>query len=98
LNGLEGLRQSIPSSLAHQCLGFHQRADGFFQEKGVTALDKELLERREFRIVAEESIQQLPGTLGRERVQSQLAVVRLAAPAVLVPRTVIHEQQQARRA
>ena len=76
----------------------HQCADGFFQKKGVTALDKELLERREFRILAEERIQQLPGTLGRERVQSQLAVVRLAAPAVLVLGTVVYEQQQARRA
>jgi hypothetical protein len=48
-------------------------------------------------IVAEERIQQLAGALGRERVQPQLAVGRLAAPGVLVLGPVVHEQQQGGR-
>lgn len=41
--------------------------------------------------------QQVPDVLGWERVQPQLAVVRLVAPGVLVLKTVGHEQQQAGR-
>ena len=61
------------------------------------ALDEELLERRVAGIVAEEGIEQLPGALGRERVQPHLTVVDLAAPSVPVLGAIVHEQQQARR-
>ena len=68
------------------------------RKNGLPAPDEELLERRQPGIVAEQRVQQLPGALGRQRVQPHLAVVRLAAPGVLVLGTVVHEQQQARRA
>ena len=42
---------------------------------------EELLERLERRIVAEERLQQLPGALGRQRVEPELGVGGLAAPA-----------------
>jgi hypothetical protein len=98
LDRLDRLRQPIPAGRAIQRLRLHQRPDGLFQEKRVAALDEELLERRQVGTVAEEGIQELPGALGRERVQSHLAVGRLAAPGVLILGTVVHEQQQARRA
>ena len=98
LDRLDRLRQPIPAALPLQRLRLHQRPDRLLQEERVPALDEELLERRERGIVAEERIQQLAGALGRERVQPHLAVVRLAAPGVLVLGPVVHEQQQARRA
>ena len=92
------MRQLIPSSLPHQRLRLHQRPDGLLQEERVPAPDEKLLERSEAGVVAEERLQQLPGALGRKRVEPQLAVRRLAAPGVLVLGTVVHEQQQPRRA
>src|SRR5207249_1398889 len=97
LDRLDWLHQPIPSALARQGLRLHQRPDRLFQEERVPALDEELLERSEPGVVAEEGVQQFPGTLGRERVQPQLAVIRLAAPGMLVLGTVAHEQQQASR-
>ena len=50
-------------------------------------------------ILAEQRVQQLVGTLGAaSAIEPQLAVVRLAAPGVLVLGPVVdHEQEQARR-
>src|SRR5713226_3556325 len=98
LDRLDRLRQPIPTALSHQRLRLHQRPDRLLQEERVATLDQQLLERYQPGVVAEERIQQLPRALGRERVQPQLAVGRLAAPGVLVLGTVVHEQQQACRA
>ena len=54
--------------------------------------------RGEAGIVAEQRVQQLAGALGSQRVEPHLTVRRLAAPGVLVFGTIVHEQQQARRA
>ena len=85
------------SALPGQRLRLHQRPHGLLQKERVPALDQELLERRQPGVLAEERVQQLAGALGRQRVQPQLAVGRLAAPGVLVLGPVVHEQQQARR-
>ena len=98
LDRLDRLRQPVAAALAHQRLRLHQRPHALLQEERVPALDQELLERLERRVVAEERLQQLAGALGRERIEPELAVVGLAAPAVLVLGPVVHEQQQARRA
>ena len=95
LDRLDWLRQPILARLSRQRLCLHQRPDRLLQEERVAALDEELLEWRQPGIVAEERIEQLPGALDRKRVKPHLAVERLAAPGVLVLRTVIHEQQQA---
>ena len=98
LNRLDRLCQSIPSALSYQRLGLHQRADALLQEERVPPLDEELLERREPGIVAEQRLQQFACALGGKRVEPHLTVRRLAAPAMLVLGTIVHEQQQARRA
>src|SRR5437899_954767 len=97
LDRLDRSRQLIASALSRQRLRLHQRANRLLQEERVPALDQKLLEGWEAGIVAEERVQQFSGTLGRKRVQPQLAVVRLPTPAVLVLGTVVHEQQEARR-
>ena len=96
-DSLDRLRQPIPTSFPRQCLRLHQHPDSLLQEERVPPLDEELLERRESRIVAEEHLEQLPGALGRERVQPHLTVGRLAAPGVLVLGSVGDQQQQAGR-
>jgi hypothetical protein len=79
-----------------QRLRLHECPDRLLQEERVAALDEELLERREAGIVAEQRLQQLAGALGSKRVEPHLTVRRLAAPAMLVLGTIVHEQQQAR--
>ena len=91
------MREPIPTALSHQRLCLHQRPDSLLQEERVPALDQELLERRQRGIVAEKCVQQLPSALGGKCVQPHLAVVRLAAPGVLVLGTVVNEEQEARR-
>ena len=54
-------------------------------------------ERRQAGVVAEQGLQDFVGTGGRQRVKPQLRVVGLAAPAVLVLRAVVDQEQQARR-
>jgi hypothetical protein len=94
---LERLRQPISAALAGERVHLHQRPDGFLQEERVPAPDEVLLEWRQPGIVAEERLEELPGALGRQRVQPHLAVGGLAAPTMPVLGTVIHEQQQACR-
>src|SRR5262245_57784971 len=60
LANLNRLRQPIPPPLSCERLRLHERPDGFLQEKGVAALDEELLEWRKRAVVPEERIQQLP--------------------------------------
>ena len=47
------------------------------------------------RVVPEQGVEQLFGALGRQGVDAELPVVGLAAPGVLVLRSVVHEEQQA---
>ena len=46
-------------------------------------------------VVPEQGLQELLGAHGRQRVQPQLRVIGLAAPAVLVLRAIVDQQQEA---
>ena len=59
------------------------------------ARDQELLERRQAGVVPQQGLQELVGARRRQRVEPQLGVVGLAAPAVLVLRAVVDQQEQA---
>ena len=96
LDGRDRLRQPICAPLTIQRARLHQRPDGLLQEKRVPALDEELLEGREARILAEDRVQGLL-PLDRQGVEVQLAVVGLAGPGMLVLGAMAREQQHARR-
>src|SRR5262249_39249422 len=66
--------------------------------KRVPTLHEQLLERSHGAIRAEEGLEQFLSTLDWQHVQPHLAVVRLAAPSMLVLGPVVHEQKQTRRA
>ena len=93
------LRQAIGPRLAHQHPGLHQGAHALLQKEGIAlgARDQELLERHQAGVVPQQGLQELVGTGGRQRVEPQLRVVGLAAPAVLVLRAIVDQQQQAGR-
>ena len=95
----QGLGQAIGPRLADQHPGLHQGPHALLQEEGIAlgALDQELLERRQAGIVPQQGLQQCLGARGRQRVEPELGVVGLAAPAVLVLRAVVDQQQQAGR-
>jgi hypothetical protein len=56
--------QTIPSVLAGQRTGLHERADGLLQEERVAALDEEQSQRRKARIAAQQDVEQLVGGVG----------------------------------
>ena len=60
-------------------------------------LDQETLERSQARVIPKNRLEEFLRGRRRQRIESQLPIVRLAAPAVLVLRTVIDEQQHPRR-
>ena len=74
-----------------------QRAHALFQEEGIAlrALRSgAACERRQAGVVSQERLEEFVGTGRRQRVQPQLRVVGLAAPAVLVLRPVVDQQQE----
>ncbi len=88
LNGRQRLRQAVGPGFAHQHPGLHQGAHALLQKEGVAlgARNQELLEGRQAGIVPQQGLQELVSAGRRQRVEPQLRVVRLAAPAVLVLR------------
>ena len=98
VQGLQRHCQRIGPLLAGQRFGLHERPDAFLQKEGVPLRprDQGLLERLEARGAAEQGVQQLARALGRQRVEAQLTIICLAAPAVLVVWTVVDEKQDAR--
>ena len=91
-----GLRQAIGPRLADQHAGLHQGAHALLQEEGIAlgALDQQLLERRQAGVVPQQRLEECVGARRRQRVEPQLRVVGLAAPAVLVLRAVVDQQQE----
>ena len=99
LNGRQGVRQAVGSRLAHQGTGLHQRPHALLQEEGIAlgALDQQLGEGRQTRIVPHEGLEEGISAGRGQGVQPQLRVVGLAPPAVPVVRPVVDQQEQARR-
>ena len=93
LNRRQRLRQAVCPGFAHQHSGLHQGAHAFLQKEGVArgAGNQQGLERCQARVVPQQGVQELVGTRRRQRVEPQLRVVRLAAPAVLVLGPVIDQ-------
>ena len=98
LHGWQGLRQVIGPALAAEHPGLHQGAHAFLQEEGIAlgARNEALDERLQGRVLPEELVQQFLGTRGWERVEAELSVVRLAAPAMVIVGTVVDEEQERR--
>ena len=93
------LRQAIGSRRADQHARLHQGPHALLQEEGVAlgARDQQPLERRQAGIVPEQGLEELVGARRRQRVEPQLGVVGLAAPAVLVLGAIVDQQEDAGR-
>ena len=92
----KGVRQAIGPRLAYQGPGLHQRPHALLQEEGIAlgALDQELREGCQTRVIPQEGLEEGVGTRRGQGVQPQLRVVGLAPPAVPVVRPVVDQQQQ----
>ena len=99
LDGRQGVRQPIGARLTHQHPGLHQGAHALFQEKGIAlgARDEQLLERRQAGVRPQQGVEDRLGARRGQRIEPQLRIVGLTAPAVLVLRAVVDQQQQAGR-
>ena len=99
LNGRQRLCQAIGPGFAHQHPGLYQGAHALLQEEGVTlgARNQELLEGCQAGIIAQQGLQEFVGTGWRQRVEPQLRVEGLAAPAVLILGPVVDQQQESGR-
>ena len=86
LDARHGLGQAIGPPLATQCPGLDQGSRALFQEEWVAfrPLDEHWFEGRERGVVPDESGQQLLGTIGGQRINSELGIEGLAAPTMLV--------------
>jgi hypothetical protein len=85
--------------LAYQHPGLHQGAHALLQEEGVAfgARNQELLERHQARVLSQQGIEDRLGARRGQWIKPQLRIGGLTAPAVLVLRTVVDQQQQAGR-
>ena len=86
LDGRQRLRQAVGPRLAHQPLRFHQGVHALLQEERVAlgALDQQGFERRQAGVIPQQGMQERLGAGRWQRVQPQLRVGGLVAPAVLV--------------
>src|SRR5262249_39100308 len=98
LNGREGLPQAIGARLAYQHPGLHKRAHTLLQEEGVPlrARQQEGRERRQAGVVSEQRVQDFLGAGWLQRIEAELCVIRLTAPAVLVLRAIVDQEQETR--
>ena len=90
------MSQSIGSGGAGQDSRLDQGAHALFQEEGIAcrARNQHWGERRQARIVPQQGREERLDAGGRQRVEPQLRVVRLAAPAVLILRPIVDQQQE----
>src|SRR5262249_29316380 len=82
-----------PRSGQRTCL--YQGPDAFLEEEGITlrAVDQQSAQIRQVRGVPEQALQVLLCAGGRQGVEADLLVVRLAPPAVRILRPVVHEEE-----
>jgi hypothetical protein len=99
VDGLRGLHESVRAALAQKRPIVDEAPHALLEEQGIALgpREKEPLQEIEAGVAPEQRLQQFGRSLRRERVQPELAVVRLPAPAVPVFRPVIEEQQPGRR-
>src|SRR5262245_39850672 len=96
LQALDGLGQAISVWCADQHASLDQGAYAFFQKEGIAlgTLDQPPLEGHQAGVGAKQGLEKCVSTGGQQRVKPQLYVVGLAAPAVLVLRAVVDQQQE----
>jgi hypothetical protein len=70
---------------------------GLARRYALGARNQELLEGYQAGIIAQQGVQELVGTGRRQGIEPQLRVIRLAAPAVLILRPIVDQEQQACR-
>src|SRR5215467_7881338 len=98
LNGVDGLLQAIAPTAAQEGFGFHECADALFEEERIAlrALDEHVLERGQIRIVAEEIDEQMTRALHGQRIDAELPIIGLAAPAVVVLGAIARDDEEGR--
>jgi hypothetical protein len=95
LDAWQGEGEAVGAALSSQRPRLDQRADALFQEERVPfgALDQDVLERPKRGVRAQERAQQGLGAVGRQGIEPELRIVRLAAPAVRVLGAIVHEEE-----
>jgi hypothetical protein len=88
------VRQPVGAGFANEVGGFDQRAHALLEKQRIAlgALDEKPLERRDAGFVADQRAQKFLGAGDRQRIDAQLPITGLAAPAVAIFRTVVHGQ------
>ena len=94
LETLDRSAEVIRSAFSHQRFGLDERPNALFEEERVPlgGVDQESRQPTELG-VADQRVKQFLRAPARQRVDPDLAIVRLAAPAVTVFGTVTDEQQ-----
>ena len=97
--GVEIFQEAVGAAGTAEHTGLDEGLHAFLEKERVAfrSLDQQVAKLQHARIVAQEAGQQLLGAPGPERVDPDLAIVRLAAPRVLVFGTVIDREEQAGR-
>src|SRR5262249_16142782 len=95
LDGIDRPRQKIGASFACESAGFDQSADVFLEEKGVPLrpLGEQLLELPQCGAATKDICQELVSIFHRKRIDAQLRIERLAAPAVVVLGPVVDHEE-----
>jgi len=98
LDRAQRLLQPVGAPGAHEHARLHERADALFEEEGrpLRALHEQGLQRPHRRVITEKGVEELVGARRGQRIDAELSVVCLGAPGVLVLRTIVDEEQDAR--
>jgi hypothetical protein len=99
LDDLNGLHEAIGTALAREHARLGQRAYALLEKERIALrpLDQERPQRRKLRVVTQEGFHERVGRGRPQRIESDLAVVGLAAPAVPVLEPVVDQKQDAIR-
>jgi hypothetical protein len=99
LHPLEGLGQPIGPGGASQDRRLDQGTHALFQEEGITlgTPNQKRCKWRQAGVTPQQRREECLSAGGWQRVEPQVRVIGLAAPAVLVLRPIVDQEQQARR-
>ena len=91
------MRQAIGARVRRPAPASPRASHALLQEEGIAfgACDQERLERCQTGVVPQERLQQLVRARRRQRVEPELGVEGLAAPAVLILGAVVDQEQEA---
>src|SRR5262249_51251414 len=97
LHDRRGPREAIGTALAREHARLRQSAYALLEEEGIALRprDQEGSERRQLRIGAQKDLDERVGRSGRERIETDLAVIGLTSPAVAVLGAIVDQQEEA---